>query len=152
MRLYLDSSALAKRYIDEPGAARVRACLASAGELFLSVLTLPEVAAALNRLRREGRLSDAAYESCKGRLLADLADASVVSLTPGLLSVAVRCLESAPLRAADAVHVACALEVAPDRFVSADRRQCEAARAMGLRVEEIAGEEDAVGCADGPSR
>lgn len=137
MRLYMDSSAFVKRYIEEPGTDRVQALLEVADELFLSMLTLPEVAGALNRLRRERRLSDADYLSCKQRLLVDLGGASVVAITPTLLSGAVRCLERAPLRAADALHVAAALEASPDRFVSADRRQCEAARAMGLVVEDV---------------
>ena len=137
MRLYMDSSAFAKRYIEEPGTARVRALLAVADELLLSMLTLPEVAGALNRLRRDGRLADADYAGCKQRLLADLEGASVIAITPAILSSAVRCLESVPLRAADAVHVAAALEANPDRFVSADHRQCKAARAMGLAVEDL---------------
>jgi len=138
MRIYMDSSAFAKRYIEEPGTARVRALLRRADELFLSMLTLPEVAAALNRLRREGRLPVSGYSGCKRRLLADLEGASVVAITPAILAGAVRCLERAPLRAADAIHVATALEAGPDRFVSANRRQCEAARGMGLQVEELA--------------
>jgi hypothetical protein len=141
MRIYMDSSAFAKRYIEEPGTARVRALLELADEVLLSMLTLPEVAGALNRLRREGRLTDADYLGCKQRLLADLEGASVIAITPAILSSAVRCLERAPLRAADAVHVAAALEADPDQFVSSDHRQCEAARGMGLRVEEIVGDE-----------
>ncbi|HUT37364.1 MAG TPA: type II toxin-antitoxin system VapC family toxin [Planctomycetota bacterium] len=140
MRLYMDSSAFAKRYIQEPGTARVRALLELADELLLSVLTLPEVAGALNRLRREGRLTDAGYSGCKQRLLADLEGASVVAITPAILSGAVRCLERVSLRAADAVHVAAALEANPDQFVSADHRQCKAARAMGLVVVDVSSE------------
>ncbi len=140
MRIYMDSSAFAKRYIDEPGTARVRTLLELADELFLSMLTLPEVAGALNRIRREGRLTDADYSGCRQRLLADLEGASVIAITPAVLSSAVRCLERVPLRAADSVHVAAALEANPDRFVSANHRQVKAARAMGLAVEDVSSE------------
>jgi uncharacterized protein len=46
-------------------------------------------------------------------------------------------LEQFPLRSADALHVACASALSTDLFVSADDRQCKAARAHGLRVEAI---------------
>jgi predicted nucleic acid-binding protein len=43
------------------------------------------------------------------------------------------------VRAMDALHVACALAVEPDIFVSADHRQLSAARKAGLRIADVFG-------------
>lgn len=47
---------------------------------------------------------------------------------------AIRCLEQYPLRTLDALHIGTALAYQPDLFVSADRRQVEAAKREGLAV------------------
>jgi len=138
VRAFLDSSALAKLYLQEPGRARVEAQLAETDVLILSMLALPEVISALSRLRRAGGISNKQYLAKKQRVVADIGDAAVVRLTDSVVKRAVECLEHAPLRASDAIQVASAIEAGVDRFVSADRRQCKAARAMGLRVEEVA--------------
>lgn len=137
MRVLLDSSALAKRYITEPGWPHVRALLARADELLLSILAYPEVIAALNRSRREGRITEEQYEHAKRRATTDLNDATIVGLDAEVMQRTVLCLERKTLRASDAIHIASAIEAGVDCFVSADRRQCEAARAMGLAVEEV---------------
>ena len=137
MRVFLDSSAFLKHYIDEPGSSRIRDCLHEAAELVLSVLAWPEMISALNRLRRDGALDDQAYNGVKPQIEEDFTNATVVALSGPVLDATVRCLEGTALRASDAVHVASALMAEVDRFVSADRRQCEAARAMGLTIEEI---------------
>ena len=60
MALYFfDSSALVKRYVHEQGSMRVRETTASvSGHLIhISILTVAEIASALARRHREGRLS-----------------------------------------------------------------------------------------------
>jgi predicted nucleic acid-binding protein len=137
MRLYLDSSAFLKRYLKEAGTPRVIELCGGAEEVLLSVIVTPECLATLNRLRRERRLSEQQYGTTKQELLDDLGEATLVQLEHSVVEKAISCVERSPLRALDAIHVASALECKPDRFLSADRRQCEAARAAGLNVEEI---------------
>jgi len=152
MRAFFDTSALVKNYVRESGSEAVHAQIEQADEVLLSVLAVPEALSTFNRLRRERKLDGDRYAQLKRTLAADVADASVVALSPAVLAKAVECLEQAPLRASDAIHVASAVEAMADRFVSADRRQCAAARAMGLVVEEIPTEDDADGGADGTAR
>jgi predicted nucleic acid-binding protein len=137
VKLFLDSSALAKRYIEEAGSDRVDELLAHASALGISVLALPEVTSALCRRRREEALTAKQYGAAKTALVADVEDAEIVNLTDSVLASAVRLLEESPLRAADALHVACAREWGAGLFVSSDGRQCTAARAVGLEVEEL---------------
>ena len=53
MRVFFDPSALAKRYVDEAGAAEVLDWCDRAGELALAVTAVPELISAFSRLRRE---------------------------------------------------------------------------------------------------
>jgi hypothetical protein len=137
LNVFFDSSALAKRYIEEKGSDRVEAILASASALAVSVICVPEIVSALCRRRRERKLSTQEYRNVKASLLSDIDDATIIGMTEELIAQALALLEQFPLRSADALHVACAAAWATDVFVSADDRQCAAAKAHGLRVEAI---------------
>lgn len=139
MNVFLDSSALAKRYIEESDSDRVQEILSVASSLGVSVLCLPEVISALCRRRRERKLSVQQYATARKALLADIADATVVYLTDKVVARAVDVLEKWPVRPSDSLHVASAGEWSADLFVSADRQQCLAAAGCGLRVEQLPG-------------
>lgn len=66
--------------------------------------------------------------------MADLTDAQLCDTSPKLLQLAVRALEGSSLRGMDVIHIGAAQVCEADVFVSADARQCEAARAAGLQV------------------
>lgn len=134
MRVFFDSSALAKRYVLEDGTDEVLAWCGRAQELALAVIAIPELVSAFRRLRRERRISEIQYARLKGDLMADLADTVVIDTSPQVIQRAVQALEAHPLRAMDAIHVAAALVCGADVFVSADTRQCEAAERLGLEV------------------
>lgn len=137
MRVFFDSSAFAKRYLDEQGTAEVIAWCEQATELSLSVIAIPEIISAFCRLRRERRLSASQYLRLKGELTADIADALICDTTPQVIGHSIQALEHHALRAMDAIHVGAALASAADVFVSADARQCVAAKAHGLRVVAV---------------
>lgn len=137
MKVFLDTSAIAKRYVAEPGSDKVIALCQLADSLIVSVIYLPELISTLSRLVREKKLTKADYRKLKGDAMADLADADICQITPDVLVSVVSLLESHPLRAMDALHVACALAVEPDIFVSADHRQLSAARKAGLKIVDV---------------
>lgn len=136
-RVFFDTSALVKRYIDEPGSDAVASLLEGAENLIVSSLFLPECVSALQRLVRESRLSGGVYDRLIGTVLADLADADVCHLVPEVIEVAVLCLERYPLRTLDAMQLTCGRVVAPDLFVTADLQQAAAARGEGLEVAVV---------------
>lgn len=137
MNVFLDSSALAKRYVDEAGSGRLEEILTAASGLGVAVIAPTEVVSALCRRRREKHLTPSQYEEAKAALFRDVADASVVGLTERVVARAVDLLERWPLRSSDSLHVACAAEWSCDLFVTADERQSRAAREYGLRVEDL---------------
>jgi predicted nucleic acid-binding protein len=137
MRVFFDASAFAKRYVEESGTEQVLQWCDRATELALSVVVLPELISAFCRLRREGKITRRQYTALKEQLLQDIVDALVVDTTPQVLSQAVRALESHTLRGMDAIHVGAAVECGAQAFITADRQQASAARAMGLEVVQV---------------
>jgi uncharacterized protein len=137
MKVFFDSSALVKRYVPERGTEAVLELCAQATELGISVICLPEIISALNRLRREKKLGDSAYQEAKFAIVQDLADASFRDITEVSVLRSIQILETNTLRAMDALHVAGALEWEADWFVSGDANQGKAAKAAGLRVKSI---------------
>ena len=137
MKLLVDSSSFAKRYIQEFGSDELDDLLQDALELALCVILVPELISGLNRRLQEGALTDIDYRKAKRLLLDDIRDATILQLTPAVISRSVKLLEENVLRAMDALHVAGALEWKADIFVTSDRRQLEAAINSGLRAEYL---------------
>ncbi len=137
MRLSVDSSSFAKRYIQEEGSDKLDEFLQQASELALCVILIPEIISGLNRRLREGALTGRDYREINKVLLDDVRDATVLQLTPAVISRSVKLLENNVLRAMDALHVSCALEWKADLFVTSDRRQFNSAINSGLRTEYL---------------
>ena len=137
MKTFFDSSAFAKRYVEEAGSQVVDSLCQEATEVALSALCVPEIISALNRRVREGLLTGREYAEAKQYLSQDIRDAVIVNLVPQVVSTCTQILEASPVRAADALQVACALEWETELFVSADKRQISAAKKAGLHTKRV---------------
>ena len=111
--------------------------LQRASELALCIILVPEIISGLSRRLRERILSTKDYRRLKGQLLEDVHDATVLQITPSIISHSVNLLEKNVLRAMDSFHVACALEWQSDLFVTSDKKQFIAAKNAGLLTELI---------------
>lgn len=132
--VYLDTSALVKLVVDEPGSALVAALWDGADLVVTSRLSDAEVRAALAGGRRAGRLDDDGGATAEwDRLWPGL---HVLELGASVTATAAQLVDQHPLRAADALHLASALELrSPDLVVAVwDAHLAAAARAEGLRV------------------
>ncbi len=137
MRVFLDSSSFAKRFVEEPGSEQVEEICAEATELGLSVLCVPETVSALNRRRRERTLPRGGYDTAKRHLMEDVRDADIVNLTASVVGSSIAVLEASSVRALDALQVACAVEWGAELFVSSDKRQLTAAKQAGLKIQKV---------------
>lgn len=137
MKTYLDSSAFAKRFVEEIGSNKVENICAQASELGLSVICIPEIVSALNRRRREKGITLRQYTMAKRHLMEDIHDAEIINLTVSVIGSAVNVLEGSPVRAFDALHVASSLEWGADLFVSSDKRQLSAAKQAGMKTLQV---------------
>jgi uncharacterized protein len=137
MKLVVDSSSLAKRYVQESGSERLDSLMQNASQMALCIILVPEIVSGLNRRIREGALDIKDYRAVRKQLLNDVRDATILQLTPSVISHSVKLLENNVLRAMDALHVACAIEWQADLFVTSHRRQLLAAKNAGLRTEYL---------------
>ena len=137
MIAYLDTSAVVKLLVDEPGSDTAeRVWLAADARVCVTVGRV-EAAAALGRAGRTGRLSAAGVR----RGVADLAQLwgslHRMVVDDELASAAADLALTHELRGYDAVHLAAAIASA-DTFVAADQRLLAAAHAAGLAVADVA--------------
>lgn len=139
MRLYLDTSALVKLYVDEEGSPLVRSAVDRAGLVATSAIAYVEARAACVRRRYEGGLSTTNYRRIIRDLDTDWDRYLVVQMTDPLIREGARLAEVYRLRAYDAVHVAAATTVSLRLaeavvFASWDLDQARAAKAEGLEL------------------
>jgi uncharacterized protein len=142
--LYGDPSALIRAYFaDEVDHDALREMLLFGNEpVVLSEIGRLEVASAMMAAERAGRVADGSR--LIARFEADCAEGGplhLLALRSGSVDRANQLVLSHPLRALDALHLAVALEdalaIAADEdvaFVTRDRRQADAAIAMGFDV------------------
>lgn len=133
---YLDTSALVKLCVDEPGTALAAALWDGADVVVTSRLADAEVRAVLASGRRSGRLDAADERAALERWETLLPALRLVELHEVVTAGAAALVGYHPLRAADALHLASALALrSPDLVVAAwDEHLAAAARAEGLRV------------------
>ncbi len=142
MWAYIDTSAMVKRYVRESGGAAVQK-LVTRHSLVSSVILPVELYSAFVRRTREGTLATVALKRLVTRVGADRTRWTLVGTTPEVIEEAQSLVENYPLRTLDALHVASARLFqrqirAPLLFISADKRQLDAARREGLAVYSIA--------------
>jgi len=135
---YFDASALAKRYVREPGSVRVRRLLSSDTPA-TSRLSAVEIGSALMRRWREGLIGDADRDRALAAVERDLAAMLVVELAPVVVDRALSVLRRHALRASDAIQLASYLHLRDalgeeGTFVAFDERLVGAARKERIRV------------------
>lgn len=123
--VFLDSSCLVALALDEPGAARLRARIATAPSRSASTLAEAELKSALAR---------------EGKPLVSIPVPGLEWIAPArrLTRELTQVQEAGYVRGADAWHIACALFLDPAAseltFLSLDAQQRKVARAVGFRV------------------
>ncbi len=137
MRLYLDTSALVKLYVDEESSTMVREAVSRSQLVATSAVAYVEARAAFSRRRREGGLSPLDYRRCVRRFNVDWPRYLRIDLTESLIRAAAVAAEKYHLRAYDAIHLASALTLrdrlaVPIVFGCWDATLERAARRAGL--------------------
>ena len=138
MILYLDTSALVKLYVEEPGSIEVAAAVERATAVATARITYAEARAAFARHRRAGGLTPAELRRVVRQLDEEWAQYSIVEITAAVVRRAGGLAERHELRGYDAVQLAAALDVrlagGDIEFSSFDQRLNGAARRERLRI------------------
>ena len=108
--LYLDTSALVKRYVEEPRSAEVRNCIAHHESIATSTITRPESAATFAKAMRIGSLSEAGARAAHQHFAREWKTYVRIRITESLVARADDVAWNFRLHGYDAVHLAAALE------------------------------------------
>lgn len=136
---YVDTSALAKWYLNERGSEEFADWIVEQPEPWISTLTSLEMRCLLGRRRRAGEIGPdiearafSAFEEdvANGHLFLHPVDDDAVR---GGLALIGR-LAELPLRTLDALHLALARQLAAPLLATADATMADAASALGLEV------------------
>ncbi len=138
MIVYVDASALVKRYVTEAGSAEVIALTTRAEGVATAIVTRAEVAAALARAVRVGLLDDVGGRRAQRRFSREWPDLMRVPVTETLVARAEALAWAHGLRGYDAVQLASAMtwqDALGQEIVLAtfDRQLWDGARDSGLR-------------------
>jgi predicted nucleic acid-binding protein len=139
---YFDTSALVKRYVNEPGRREVLQLLRR-HDIVTSAILPVEVRSALRRRASEGTLDPARVAEILRRVASDRAYWTLVEVGSEVLAAAEALVGTHPLCTLDAIHVASAqlfrnhLPTKELIFASADGRQSATAAALGMTVRHI---------------
>lgn len=136
---YLDSGYIVKFYVDEPDSPSVRQLAESLGEVHCAALGRVEVAAALHRKLREGVFTAASFREVAAQFEDDCSHDlwTWIPLTATILATTVAIIRQVPksvfIRAADAIHLACARESGFTEVYTGDRHMTLAAPHFRVR-------------------
>jgi len=138
--IYLDTSALAKWYLNEEASEEVEAYLLDQAPVAISTLTVVEMRSLLARRRRAGEIDPvlemrlfATFEEDvhEGHLVCHRVEDRVVAAAPALIAA----VPDQPLRSLDALHLAIALDLGVPTVATADRVMAGAGESLDLQVK-----------------
>jgi len=141
-RLYVDTSALAKWYLNEEQSDRVEEYLLSLPFAGISSLTVVEMRCLLARRRRYAEITREQELRCYALFRQDIEEGhlQVEPLADGHLSSALLLLDRLSehsLRTLDALHLAIVEAAGFEVVATADRIMADAAEALGMKVQRF---------------
>lgn len=147
--LYVDSNYLFRLYSTEPGHEQVKALAAQTGNVVSAWHARAEFAAIVLRKRREQPTAQTHWLALHRQFLTELRNGHIqlLVLTESVITRLESTLAKAPadtfLRAADAMHLACAAEHGFSKVYSHDRHFLTAAPLFGLEGINVIRKADA---------
>jgi predicted nucleic acid-binding protein len=139
---YIDTSALAKWYLNEPNSDEFVSYLKSLSRAVISGLTITEMRSLLSRRRRMQELSPSLEEQLFSTFLMDI-DQGFLIVEPmenhyfEEATHLIAALPDIPLRTLDALHLAIVAKHHINILASADQAMIAAAKALKLQVKSF---------------
>jgi uncharacterized protein len=135
--IYLDTSALVKRFINEKGSPLVQSLVQATNAVATAKIAYAEIFGGLTRKLREGNLSKTQYSVACRQFESDWQAYVRVELQDEVLALARDLIQRHPLKGFDAVHLASALRLKialaeEMRFAASDKNLLKAAQAEKL--------------------
>ena len=139
MTAYVDTSALAKWYLNEARSEEFAAWIQAEPESHISTLTVVEMRCLIARRRRNHEISSDLEQTVFATFQDDIAQGFLIQHSVddegvrGALTL-LTMLPDHPLRTLDALHLSIARRLGMERLATADRVMVGAAKAIGFKV------------------
>ncbi len=136
MRLFLDTSALIKKYIHEKGSEKVDDLLSRARTVIVSAITEIEACSTFRRLLAEKAISGSDYKTLMNEFETDFPYFTRIVFDEFVSSNAKLVIEKHQLKTLDSIQLGTALMLKSefDNFVACDSKLIRAGRKEGLRI------------------
>lgn len=136
--IYMDSSALVKKYFEEKGSEKIKSLL-EGNVAITSKLAYPELLSAFTRKHRSKDISGTDYRRALNDLESDWTAMLIIDFQDELFPIIKRTLEKYHLKGADSVHLSSALWLEEKSkqdivFVASDFNLLKAAKAEKLKT------------------
>jgi uncharacterized protein len=145
LKIYLDSSAIVKRYVLEEGTEKIQETYLDAFSgtvsLHFSVWNIGEVLGVLDTYHRRKWIASEDYSAARDSLLAEtkrlikLGIAKVVPVRSKLLAQSWLLVEKHHIYQTDALQIASAKNIGVDQLLSGDRRLVDASKKEGINAD-----------------
>ena len=137
--VFVDTSALIKRYITEANSDEFDAFFMAHTPLAISRLTLVEMRCTLAQRRRNNEITALLEEQAMDEVRTDIQDGALIvhPINDDQVVHALHLIEQLaplPLRTLDALHLSAAIRINARKFATADKNQAEAAKSLGLTI------------------
>jgi uncharacterized protein len=130
MLIFIDTSSLVKRYVEEHGSPSVDSFFSDGNEIGISAVTPLEMRSALNRKLRENTISADTYERALGYFNSDTGSFAIVPFSHVVVEKAAGLIDAHGSRTLDAIQIGSALVLNPDKIVTSDREMLDILKSL----------------------
>jgi len=136
MRLFFDTSALIKNYIQETGSDKVESLMTDSEIIYVSSILEIETVSTLKRLLIDKAITEKEYIILKREFETDYQFFIAADLTSAVIEKAKTVIEKHYLKSLDAIHLAAAVLLADeiDYFIACDEKLLKAAKKEGINI------------------
>lgn len=107
--IYLDSSALVKRYMEETGSNAIELLLTNAEVAVVSRLAYPETLSAITRRHKADDISENDFNKIKQQFKSDWQALTIIEMHHDVLQFIDKVIDKDALRGADSIHLSSAI-------------------------------------------
>ena len=122
MKVFFDTSTLAKKYIDEAGTVELLDLLNKVSRISVSSVYIIEIFCFINRKIRENSINIKDLKFINEKILDDYNLFEMVILSNEIQQKAVSLVNQYPLASLDSIQLASAILAQPDIFVTSDKQ------------------------------
>ncbi len=136
MNLFIDTSALIKKYIDEPGSGHIDKIMNEAEQIFISAITEVETFSTFKRLLIENVIDGNDYKILKNEFETDYQYYTHVNFDVSISNNAKLLIEKYQLKSLDSIQLGTAILLKDeiDFFVVCDDKLIKSGRKEGLKI------------------